>query len=142
MTKFDVTPQWNQEQVSLDLSIDAAAFDELGMYAILQKGGEMLTAILGCTKCAEMQWAQDNLPSDQVEMPYFVGRMSEDPALVRIQCAYLWQMMTMGGGPIISPCMRLRELQPATKLRSDLCGSVMAIRESESSSRQGGKTIS
>ncbi|MFH1244390.1 MAG: hypothetical protein V1487_02350 [bacterium] len=111
MNRVDVKTRWNADEEALDLTMSAEAFEESGMYDLLHGDGTMLMAILGCGGCGERVEAVERMPVSQVERPWFVGRMTADPALIRLKCKYLqWIMLRSGGKGKLPPCIRLREL--------------------------------
>lgn len=130
-----IHPVWNKTEESIDLTIAATDFADLGLYEILNGDGRMLMAMLGCNKCEERESDVGQMPASQVERPWFVGKMKQDPALIRLQCEYLrWFMMQSREEGKTPPCMRLRQLIRARSIPGlDFVpeGSIVSVWEKE-----------
>lgn len=135
MNKVDLHPVWNKPKQSMDLTVPGSDFANLGLYEILHGDGQMLMAILGCGRCEERVQAVEQMPASQVERPWFVGKMAQDPALIRLQCEYLrWIMLQSRDGGKMPPCMRLRQLIRARSipgLEDVPDGSIVSVWEEE-----------
>ena len=130
-----ISPVWNKTEESIDLTVAETDFADLGLYEILHGDGQMLMAILGCNRCEEREPDVGQMPASQVERPWFVGKMKQDPALIRLQCEYLrWFMLQSSGEGKMPPCMRLRQLIGAQSIHGLNIvpeGSIVSVWEKE-----------